>query len=225
MSKRTRRTEKQIFLDKLKDLTPNADAPHVSNLRLKTSLSWDDRKYERIRYQLLEENQIKKGTGKGGSVCLASNTEDKPFAAFVSYSHIDMELKKMLLAHLKPLERLNLIKCWHDGEIKAGDKWDTKIAEKLEGSKLILLLVSVDFLNSEFCYEKEFERAIELNEEGGATIVPIILRDCLWKHTPIGKFQALPDGALAVKSASSLDTALKNVAEGIRVLAEDLRKR
>jgi internalin A len=87
---------------------------------------------------------------------------------------------------------------------------------------LVLLLVSPDFIASDYCYDKEMRRALERHEEGSARVVPIIIRDVDWQPAEFAKLQALPkDGkAVAAKARPRLarDAVWKNVAEGIRQL-------
>ena len=80
------------------------------------------------------------------------------------------------MKHLEPLKRLNLIETWSDRELDAGDEWVREISDNLESANIVLLLVSIDFINSEYCYDIELERALELHAEGSAVVVPVILR-------------------------------------------------
>jgi TIR domain len=141
---------------------------------------------------------------------------------FVSYTHTDEEYKADLLKHLEPLRRRQLIDAWHDGKIKAGEQWDKTITSNLDAADIILLLVSIDFINSTYCYEVELERALERHEAGSARVVPIILRPCMWQKAPFASLQVLPKDARAVSLWLNRDEALVNVAEGIRQVAEEL---
>src|SRR5258708_7682501 len=80
---------------------------------------------------------------------------------FISYSHADEKLKESFLKHLKPLERMNLISSWHDRKLLAGDDWGAEISQNLEKADVVLLLVSIDFINSKYCYDIELDRALE----------------------------------------------------------------
>jgi hypothetical protein len=131
-------------------------------------------------------------------------------------------LKGDLLKHLEPLRRLHRIDAWHDREIQAGDEWKASIAARLASADIILLLVSIDFINSQYCYDVELELAMERNARGEAVVVPVILRHCLWHHTPFAKLQALPQDGKAVTAWPDRDEALTSVADGIRKIAESL---
>jgi hypothetical protein len=143
---------------------------------------------------------------------------------FVSYAHRDEELKNELLKHLSGLRRRNVISGWHDGEIGAGEEWERQISEHLNKADIILLLISSDFLASDFCYDVELKRAMERHEAGAARVIPVILRDVDWTGVPFSKLKALPKDGKPVtsKSWSSVDEALRNATEGIRKEVEKL---
>jgi len=83
---------------------------------------------------------------------------------FYSYSHRDEQYRVQLEAHLSTLRHQNLIEEWHDREIVPGQEWQGVIDNRLEASKVILLLISADFINSDYCYETEMRRAVEKHE-------------------------------------------------------------
>jgi internalin A len=103
---------------------------------------------------------------------------------FYSYSHKDENLRNELETHLKLLQRQGLIDTWHDRKIEAGDEWKQKIDENLEQADIILLLVSADFIASDYCYEKEMRRALERHENNETRVIPVIIRDVNWRVTP-----------------------------------------
>jgi hypothetical protein len=201
----------------------------VTNRALREALGWEDERFRNVREGLLRDGIVVASTGQGGKTRLSdppktANTAKKSLKVFVSYSHADEKLKDALLAHLKPLERLGLIQSWSDRMIKPGEIIDASIKEQLESSDLILLLVSVDFINSRYCYEIELQNALERHSKKKVHIVPIILRSCLWTHSPFGGLLALPKDGKAVASAawSNIDEALAHVAEELLKLATDL---
>lgn len=222
MSRRIRRTYAQLLLDKLEELS-GGKPQLISNASLRKELGWDDARYDRIKNQLYDENLIILGRGRGGSVSLASTPGSKALSLFISYSHADDILKTDLLKHLEPLKRLNLVDAWHDRKLQPGDTWDQEISDNLEKAEIILLLVSIDFINSKYCYDIELERALERHAEGSTVVVPVILRSCLWKHTSFAKLQALPSEAKPITAWDDRDSAMTNIAEGIRSIAERIR--
>ncbi len=143
---------------------------------------------------------------------------------FYSYSHKDENLRNELETHLKLLEQQGLIETWHDRKIEPGDGWRQKIDDDLERADIILLLVSADFIASDYCYEVEMQRALERDRNGEATVIPIILRDTDLHAAPFAELQHLPTDGRAVMSWPIKDSAWRNVAEGIRKVAERKRK-
>jgi internalin A len=143
---------------------------------------------------------------------------------FFSYAHEDEALRDELETHLKLLQRQRVIASWHDRKILPGGDWDKEIDNKLEAARIILLLVSADFLASDYSWEKEVARAIERHNNGDARVVPVILRSCDWEGTPFAKLQGLPEDMKPVKSWPDRDSAWTNVAKGIRKLAQSMAR-
>src|SRR5437868_10967027 len=143
---------------------------------------------------------------------------------FFCYAHEDEALLKKLKSHLRPLQRQGLIDVWHDRDIRAGSDWEREISHHLNTAQVILLLISPDFMDSDYCYGIEMKQAIERHARGEAFIIPIILRYVYWQGEPLGKLQALPTDAKPVTSSSwhDLDEAFFNVVEGIRIVIDSL---
>src|SRR5215469_6852743 len=94
-----------------------------------------------------------------------------PLSLFYSYSHEDETLRDQLEKHLRQLQRQGLFSAWHDRKIPAGGEWAHEIDTHLQTASLILLLVSPDFLASDYCYENEMQRALERHERGEARVI------------------------------------------------------
>ena len=105
---------------------------------------------------------------------------------FFSYSHKDEELRARLETALTTMKRQGLIEAWNDRRLLAGDDFSKGISEALERAEIILLLVSPDFIASDYCYNIEMTRALERHETGEARVIPIILRAYIWHTTPFG---------------------------------------
>ena len=150
------------------------------------------------------------------------NSPKSPVTLFYSYSHKDEALRDKLNTHLKLLERHGLISSWHDRAIGAGREWEKVISEQLEAAEIILLLISADFLASDYIYDVELKRTMERHENGEARVIPVILRACDWHPAPFGKLQALPKDAQPVTSWPNQDEAYTNIARGIRAVAKEL---
>jgi hypothetical protein len=207
-----------LFLDKLAELSNSSLRP-ISNRTLSEALGWEQSKYQRVRAELLQGARIFPAKGFGGSVKLAALPTKKALNLFVSYCHADEIVKTELLKHLEPLRRLQLIETWHDRQIKAGEDWGNKISVNLERADIIVLVVSIDFINSKYCYDIELDRALERHTAREAVIIPLIARSCMWHTAPFSKIQAVPKDGKPLALWPNLDDALSAVAESIRETA------
>ena len=150
----------------------------------------------------------------------------KSVEVFFCYAREDEALRQGLEKQLRALRRQGVVDVWHDRMIEAGAEWERSIDQHLNASQVILLLVSPDFMDSDYCYSIEMKRAMERHERGEARVVPIILRHVYWQKAPFGKLQALPTDGEPVMSRKwySQDEAFFNVAEGIRIAVESIVK-
>jgi len=139
---------------------------------------------------------------------------------FISYSHADEDLKNELDKHLIMLKRSGKIEVWNDRQLVPGQEWDDEIKKELAAADIILLLISADFNNSDYIWNKELSSALKRHEENTACVVPIILRKCEWQEMPYAKLQALPKGARPVTEFSDQDDAFTDIAAGIRILVD-----
>ncbi|MFY0563528.1 toll/interleukin-1 receptor domain-containing protein [Archangium lansingense] len=135
---------------------------------------------------------------------------------FFSYSHADEALRDQLEKHLTMLKRRGLIETWHDRRIPAGDNFAHAIDQNLERADVILLLVSPDFLASNYCYDIELKRAMERHKAGEARVIPVILRPCDWHDSEFGQLLATPKDGKPVKSFPDLDEAFLQVTQAIK---------
>jgi hypothetical protein len=135
---------------------------------------------------------------------------------FFSYSHTDEDLRDQLEKHLSALKHQGVIETWHDRRIPAGHTLSAEIDAHLESADIILLLVSSDFLASEYCYDREMKRAMEKHESGAAVVVPVILRPCDWHDTPFGKLLAVPKDGRPITQWPSPDEAFLDVVRAIK---------
>ena len=122
------------------------------------------------------------------------------------------------MKHLSLLQRQGVIQTWHDRNINAGDDWKQQIDDNLNTATVILLLISADFLASDYCYEIEMQRALERHNAGEARVIPVILRPVDWRGAPFGTLQALPANAKPITLWTNRDEAYANVAQGVRRL-------
>lgn len=115
-------------------------------------------------------------------VCCCYASEDEPYL-------------KQLETHLSTLKRQGLISLWHDQQILPGANRTKTIETHLEKASTILLLISADFLASDYCYSVEMQRALERHAANDARVIPVIIRPCDWKGLPFASLQVLPLGA------------------------------
>jgi hypothetical protein len=153
-----------------------------------------------------------------------NQSQPSALKVFYSYAHEDEDMRDKLHTHLKILERQGLIEGWYDRDITGGSEWEKEIIDNLQSAQIILLLISSDFLASDFCWSKEMDLAMERHEDNAARVIPIIVRDCDWSGAPFGKLQALPKNARPVEAWSNRNEAFTDVARGIRKVAEQLLK-
>lgn len=144
---------------------------------------------------------------------------------FFSYSHKDEALRDQLAVHLAAMKRQGVIDDWHDRRMLAGDHVDEAIKAAMEEADIVLLLVSPDFIASDYCYDVEMTRAVQRHAEGRCRTIPVVLRPCDWHGAPFGKLLATPRDGKAVTSWPNLDEAFLDAAKAIRAAAESMRHR
>ncbi len=139
---------------------------------------------------------------------------------FISYSHKDNKFLEELLTHLKPLERAGSVTHWSDKQIQPGSKWLDEIKGALACSKVAILLVTKDFLASDFIHEQELTPLLKEAEQDGVTILWVLVRACSYKETPLQHYQAVipPDKPLAEMRAER-DRAWVRICEEIKKAA------
>lgn len=135
---------------------------------------------------------------------------------FFSYSHADEDLRDQLEKQLAMLKRQGVIETWHDRRIGAGQELGQVIDDHINSDDIILLLVSPDFIASDYCYDIEMKRAMERHEAGEAIVIPVILRACDWHHAPFGKLLGTPKDGKPVTQWPDRDEAFLQVARSVR---------
>lgn len=140
---------------------------------------------------------------------------------FFSYAHEDEQFRNELEKHLRILRHQKNVIAWHDNKISPGTEWAKEINKHLNEAQIILLLVSPDFMDSDYCYTIEMKRALERHEKNEARVIPIILRYVYWADAPFSKLQALPKNGKPVKSFSDQDEAYFEIATGIQKVVKE----
>ncbi len=146
-----------------------------------------------------------------------------PIRLFYSYAPKDETFRKELEKHLSLLRRQGLIADWHNRNISAGTEWEREIDTHLHAAHIILLLISSDFLASDYCYSTEMKRALERHDAGEARVIPVLLRPVDLEGTSFSKLQALPTNRKPIMKWSKRDDAFLDVVQGIRRVVSDLR--
>ena len=141
--------------------------------------------------------------------------------AFISYSHEDERFLNELRTHLKPYLRKDALTAWSDKQIKPGAVWFDKIKAALAKTSVAVMLVSPDFLASDFIHEHELGPLLGNAAAGGVKILWVLIRDCSWRETPLKDYQSVlpPEKPLAGMSKAKRDTAWRKVCEAIKHLA------
>jgi len=147
----------------------------------------------------------------------------EPVEVFFSYSHKDENFKDKLLTHLTMLKKEGVISSWHDRLISPGSEWAKEIDTHIESAKVILLLISADFLDSTYCHDIELKRAMERHASQEAIVIPIMIKPVDCGNAPFSQLQALPKNAKAVTLWSNREKAFLNIAQGIRHAIENLQ--
>lgn len=148
-----------------------------------------------------------------------------PLNVFISYSHKDKEWKERLIPHLNALIRQRYITLWYDNMILPGAEIDAAVLKALHESQIVLLLISSDYLASDYCYDVEMKEALSLREASGVEVIPVLLRPVDLTGTPFDGLKSLPEDRKAVSLFENHDAAYENIAKGIRKVAESWHRR
>lgn len=142
---------------------------------------------------------------------------------FVSYSHADGDWLKRLQVHLKPLERAGSIEWWDDTKILPGMVWRDEIEKALAAAHIGVLLVSADFVASDFIAKNELPPLLAAAQDRGLTILSLIVGPSRFKRMPeLSRFQAVndPDRPLMGLPKAEQEAELLKLANRIEDLAD-----
>jgi len=109
---------------------------------------------------------------------MTNESQNLPLQAFFIYARKDERLRDALEINMAVFKREGIISTWYDREIVPGQEWDNVITANLKASRVFLLLVSPDFLASDYIHNTEMDYALKMHDEAQAIVIPIILRKC-----------------------------------------------
>jgi hypothetical protein len=148
-----------------------------------------------------------------------------PINLFYSFSEEDIHLQIELEKHLSLLMRQGKISGWHFRKITAGKEFKGEIDNHINAAQIILLLISSDFLSSDYCWDIEMKKAMEMHESGISRVIPVILRPCDWESSQFGKLEALPINGKPITKWKNQDEAFLDIVKGIKNVILDLNQR
>jgi hypothetical protein len=129
---------------------------------------------------------------------------------FISYSHRNEKWKERLVTHLKVLELEGCCQLWHDRNIQAGTDWSPEIENQLNEADIAIMMISTDFLTSEFIREKEIPGIMERRNREGLKVVPVIVKPCNWKKlTWLASIQVVPKDGVPLTGGNDYDIEKK----------------
>lgn len=119
----------------------------------------------------------------------------------------DMSFLEELMAHMSPLVQEGLCEIFTDKQLEPGQQWDVQIMKALEQADVVLFLISSDFIDSDYIYQKEVQQALKRYRYGKSIIIPVIVRSADWQSLPINRFATLPKDGLPIASQPDRDLA------------------
>ena len=149
----------------------------------------------------------------------------QPIEIFYCYAHEDEKLRDELNKRLFNLRKQGVITEWYDRDISAGIDWEQAINLHLDTAQIILLLISPDFMASDYCYSIEMKRALERHEAGDARVIPVLLKTVDWEDAPFQKLQALPKNTRPVSRWRDKNEAFAEIAKDIKEVAKELKSK
>jgi hypothetical protein len=134
---------------------------------------------------------------------------------FISYSHKDEKHRMKLESHLEKLQKSGMVAVWTDREIMPGQEWAKQIDKNLNSAGIILMLISNNFISSDYCYDIEMKTALAKHRKGTAIVIPVILRKCRWRVEEFAKLEALPAKGIPIEQFTPKNEAYTSIARAI----------
>lgn len=221
MSKRDR------LLQKINDVETRWQRLSVRLGKLKLARELETRVEEHMRMDAIiervEADQATAGTEldsletqlttfSSGLASAAGELPNFPSLTYWSYAHADELLRDELARHIEALSYVSRLQQFHDRLVPLGKEPDRVAAQQLGRARVILLLVSADYLADERIDRNEVQPAMLRYATGDAIVIPIILRACTWEDAPFAKLQVLPKDGVPVQSWPDRELVLRDIA-------------
>lgn len=170
---------------------------------------------------LINEIFGKSGVKKPNSI--EENKDKSTFNIFISCSKADRDYLYELEKQLKPLQKKYNLGIWYDHKLLAGSKWDDEIRSRLRAAKVILFLLSPDFLATQYIQDVEITMALERHEQGECRVVPILLQPCLWETSILANLSILPTTAKPISTVRNRVQSWVDVVKKLQEVFETIK--
>ena len=145
----------------------------------------------------------------------ASRPKENPLPLFICYAHANERVVKQIKPTLTVLARRGYIVPWRDTDLIPGEDWDDTIKDRLSQARIILFMVSREFLASKYITDQERPLAMELMRQKKAAVIPFLLSKCMWSDEDFAALEQLPLKGDPMTSFSPRDNGWALVEEGL----------
>ncbi len=149
-------------------------------------------------------------------------SSEKRIIVFCSYSDEDRSDLERLEKHLKSLERMGSVLVWHKHKITAGQEHRREIDNQIKAARIILLLISSNFISSDDCYASDLVKALDRYHDEKIPVIPILLKPCTWDELSFSQLQVLPRNRVPVTLWKNRDLAFTEIVEEIKKVVQEL---
>lgn len=143
---------------------------------------------------------------------------------FIAYAREDKPLLQKLRTHLNVMKRQQHCEIFYDGEIMPGETWDERLKAELHTAHIFVLLVTAEFLDSDYVNETELPKILDRRTKGEAEVIAVILKDCLWDLTELQHLQVVLKDERPIEAVDAYAHAAREVFRAIAGRNEKLKK-